>query len=99
MTGRVQTGPLAQLAGHDINYIALSGALHASGRAGGKPTPAANLVGDFGGGGMFLAFGVLAALHESKSSNKGQVIDVSMVEGSAALMNMMYSFFNNRSWQ
>lgn len=98
MTGWGQTGPLATAAGHDINYIALSGALHASGRAGEKPTPAVNLVGDFGGGGMYLAFGLVSALLEAGRSGQGQVIDVSMVEGAASLMNMMYSYFNNGSW-
>src|SRR6266404_6256884 len=91
MTGWGQTGPLSQVAGHDINYISLSGALHAVGRAGERPVPPLNLVGDFGGGAMFLAFGVMSAVFESKRSGFGQVIDVSMVEGSAALMHMMYA--------
>jgi alpha-methylacyl-CoA racemase len=86
MTGWGQSGPLAQAAGHDINYIALSGALHAIGRAGGKPTPPLNLVGDFGGGGMLLAFGMVCALLEAERSGKGQVIDAAMVDGSIALM-------------
>ncbi|GAB3375426.1 CoA transferase [Spongiibacter taiwanensis] len=98
MTGWGQTGPKAHLAGHDINYIALSGALHASGRAGEKPTPAINLVGDFGGGGMYLAFGVVSAMLEASRSGQGQVVDVSMVEGAASLMNMVYSFFNNANF-
>ncbi|MBZ2187576.1 CoA transferase [Alcanivorax sp. JB21] len=90
MTGWGQTGPLASAAGHDINYIALSGALHAMGRKGDKPLPPLNLVGDFGGGGMMLAFGMVCALLESSRSGKGQVIDCSMVEGAAALMAMFY---------
>ncbi|WP_223826363.1 CaiB/BaiF CoA transferase family protein [Spongiibacter pelagi] len=99
MTGWGQTGPLAHAAGHDINYISLSGALGAIGRTGEKPMPPLNLVGDFGGGGMFLAFGVVSALLEASRSGQGQVVDTSMVEGSAALMHMMYSFFNNGGWQ
>lgn len=90
MTGWGQTGPLAQTAGHDINYIALSGALHAIGRKGDRPLPPLNLVGDFGGGGMMLAFGIVCALLEARSSGVGQVIDASMVEGSAALMSMFF---------
>ena len=90
MTGWGQTGPLAHAAGHDINYIALSGALHAIGRRGQKPVPPLNLVGDFGGGGMMLAFGIVCALLEARHSGEGQVIDASMVEGSATLMAMFY---------
>lgn len=92
MTGWGQDGPMAQAAGHDINYISLSGALHAVGRKGEKPQAPLNLVGDFGGGGMYLAFGVSCAIIEAQKSGKGQVVDVSMVEGSASLMSMMYSF-------
>ncbi|WP_372759989.1 CaiB/BaiF CoA transferase family protein [Litorivivens sp.] len=99
MTGWGQTGPLANTAGHDMNYISLSGALHAIGRAGEKPVPPLNLVGDFGGGGMFLAFGVMCAIWEASRSGKGQVVDVSMVEGSAALMHMMYSFKAMGVWE
>ncbi len=99
MTGWGQTGPLAQAAGHDINYIALSGALHAIGRAGERPLPPLNLVGDFGGGGMFLAFGVVCALLEAQRSGRGQIIDASMVEGSAVLMSMMYSFMAQGMWK
>lgn len=88
MTGWGQTGPLAHAAGHDINYIALSGALHAIGTPGGKPTPPLNLVGDFGGGGMMLAFGMVCALFEAQRHGKGQVVDAAMVEGSIALMAM-----------
>lgn len=92
MTGWGQTGPLAQTAGHDINYIALSGALHAVGVDDQKPVVPLNLVGDFGGGTMFLVMGVLAALLEAKSSGKGQVVDAAMVEGAANLMWMCHSF-------
>ncbi|MEZ4328719.1 MAG: CaiB/BaiF CoA-transferase family protein [Polyangiales bacterium] len=90
MTGWGQDGPLAQVAGHDINYIALSGALHAMGRRGEGPMPPLNLVGDFGGGGMMLAFGMVCGMLEAQRSGKGQVVDTSMVEGSAALMAMFY---------
>lgn len=92
MTGWGQDGPLAQAAGHDINYISLSGALHAVGRKGEKPVVPLNLVGDFGGGGMFLAFGMVCALLEAQRSGKGQVVDASMVEGSAVLMAMFNAF-------
>ncbi len=92
MTGWGQEGPYAQAAGHDINYIALAGALGHIGRAGGKPTPPINLVGDFGGGGMLMAFGVACALVEAGRSGEGQVIDAAMVDGSAALMAMMWGF-------
>lgn len=95
MTGWGQTGPMAQAAGHDINYISLSGALHACGRRGEGPTPPMNLLGDFGGGGMMLAFGMVCALLEAQKSGAGQVIDCSMVEGSAALMAMFYSLRAN----
>jgi len=98
MTGWGQTGPLAQAAGHDINYISLSGALHAIGRAGERPVPPLNLVGDFGGGAMFLAFGVLSAVFEARNSGIGQVVDVSMVEGSAALMHMMHAMSAQGQW-
>ncbi len=90
MTGWGQTGPLAQTAGHDINYISLSGALHAVGRRDEGPVPPLNLVGDFGGGGMMLAFGMVCGILEASRSGKGQVIDCSMVEGAAALMAMFY---------
>ena len=87
MTGWGQDGPLSQAAGHDINYIALTGALHAIGREGEPPVPPLNLVGDFGGGGMFLAFGVSAAARGA-TSGKGQVMDAAMVDGAASLMSM-----------
>ena len=92
MTGWGQDGPYAQAAGHDINYIALAGALGHFGRAGAKPTPPINLVGDFGGGGMLMAFGVACALVESARSGQGQVIDAAMVDGAAALMAMVWGF-------
>jgi len=91
MTGWGQDGPMAQAAGHDINYIGLSGALHAIGRAGQKPVPPLNLVGDFGGGGMLLAFGMVCALLEAQKSGKGQVVDAAMVDGAASLMAMFYT--------
>ena len=91
MTGWGQTGPLANAAGHDINYIALSGALAAIGRDDSPPVPPLNLIGDFGGGGMLLALGIVAALLETKNSGKGQVIDAAMTDGSSLLMTMMYS--------
>lgn len=99
MTGWGQTGPLASAAGHDINYISLSGALHAIGRAGEPPVPPLNLVGDFGGGAMFLAFGVMAAVYEAERSGQGQVVDASMVEGSAALLHMQYSMLAAGRWR
>ena len=86
ITGWGQDGPLANVVGHDINYIALTGALHAIGRAGQPPAVPLNLVGDFGGGTLYLVMGILAALHESKSSGKGQVVDAAMVDGVASLM-------------
>ncbi|MDA8356168.1 MAG: CaiB/BaiF CoA-transferase family protein [Actinomycetota bacterium] len=92
MTGWGQDGPLAQTAGHDIDYIAISGALWPLGRKSDVPVPPLNLVGDFGGGGMFLAFGVAAALLEAGRSGKGQVVDVAMTDGSASLMTMIYAF-------
>jgi alpha-methylacyl-CoA racemase len=91
MTGFGQTGPFALQAGHDINYISLSGVLGRIGRAGAPPTPPLNLVGDFGGGSMFLLFGLLCALHEARHSGRGQVVDASMVEGSAYLMLPFFS--------
>jgi alpha-methylacyl-CoA racemase len=90
MTGWGQDGPLSHAAGHDINYIALSGALHSIGRRGEAPVPPLNLVGDFGGGALYLALGVVAALLEAQKSGKGQVIDVSMVDGAASLMTAIY---------
>lgn len=99
MTGWGQFGPYANAAGHDINYIALAGALHAYGRAGEKPTPPINMVGDFGGGGMMLAFGMVAALLHAKTTGQGQVIDCAMTDGAAALMAMIWGFRANGIWQ
>ena len=92
MTGWGQDGPMANSAGHDINYIALAGALAHFGREGQKPTPPINLIGDFGGGGMFLAFGVVCGVLEARGSGKGQVVDAAMVDGSAILMSMIWGF-------
>jgi alpha-methylacyl-CoA racemase len=99
MTGWGQFGPYAQAAGHDINYIALAGALHAYGRAGDKPTPPINMVGDFGGGGMMLAFGMVAALLHAKQTGQGQVIDCAMTDGAAVLMAMIWGFRANGIWR
>ncbi|MBC5762969.1 CaiB/BaiF CoA transferase family protein [Ramlibacter albus] len=93
VTGFGQTGPLAQAAGHDLNYIALSGALHAIGRQGAAPTPPLNLVGDFGGGGLMLAYGMLAALWCVQRGGPGQVVDAAMVDGAAALMTSMFGLY------
>jgi alpha-methylacyl-CoA racemase len=90
MTGWGQTGPLAQAAGHDLNYISLVGAAGAIGRAGAKPTPPLNLVGDFGGGALYLSFGMACAMLEAQRSGKGQVVDAAMTEGAASLMTMFY---------
>ena len=99
MTGWGQTGPLADSAGHDINYIALSGALHAIGRAGEKPVVPLNLAGDFGGGGAMLALGMVAALLHARTSGAGQVVDAAMSDGSATLMAMMYGMHAAGVWQ
>jgi alpha-methylacyl-CoA racemase len=99
MTGWGQTGPLASAAGHDINYIALTGALHAIGHATGKPVPPLNLVGDFGGGALYLAFGVVCGILEARKSGKGQVVDVAMTDGAASLMAMFYGMTAAGMWQ
>jgi len=99
MTGWGQTGPLANAAGHDINYIALSGALHAMGNNGQKPVPPLNLVGDFGGGALYLAFGIACGLIEAKNSGKGQVVDAAMTDGAASLMTMFYGMSASGFWQ
>jgi len=91
MTGWGQTGPLAKAAGHDINYIALTGALHAIG-GGDKPVPPLNLVGDFGGGALYLAFGILAGVINARTTGQGQVIDAAMTDGAASLLSMFYGF-------
>jgi len=98
MTGWGQDGPIAHTAGHDINYIALSGVLHTIGEAGGPPVPPLNLVGDFGGGALYLAMGVLAGITSARVTEKGQVVDCSMVEGSASLMTMMYAALASGAW-
>tara|TARA_B100000508_G_scaffold66430_1_gene52001 strand:+ start:471 stop:1601 length:1131 start_codon:yes stop_codon:yes gene_type:complete len=99
MTGWGQEGPLANAAGHDINYISLTGALAAIGRPGSPPVPPLNLIGDFGGGGMLLALGLVAALLESKESKKGQVVDAAMTDGSALLMTMIYTMQSSGVWK
>jgi len=105
MTGFGQHGPLAQAAGHDLNYIALTGALHAIGTAGagegggrGKPVPPLNLVGDYGGGALYLAFGLLAALFERQRSGRGQVVDAAMVDGAASLSGIFYGLVAGGTW-
>ncbi len=98
MTGWGQTGSLSRAAGHDINYIALAGALAAFGRAGEKPTPPINMVGDFGGGGMLLAFGMVSALLHASKTGEGQVIDCAMTEGAALLMSMIWGFHAAGRW-
>ena len=98
MTGWGQEGPLAQAAGHDLNYIAITGALHAIGRRGERPVVPLNLVGDFGGGGMLLVTGIMGGLLEAAKSGKGQVVDVAMVDGTAQLMWMMQGFQQIGAW-
>jgi alpha-methylacyl-CoA racemase len=98
MTGWGQDGPIAHIAGHDINYIALSGVLATIGETGGPPVPPLNLVGDFGGGALYLAMGVLAGILSAKATGEGQVVDCSMVEGSASLMTMMYAALASGAW-
>ena len=99
MTGWGQSGPLAQEPGHDIDYLAISGTLHALGRAGDKPTPPINLVADFGGGGMLLAFGMLAGLLHARATGEGQVVDAAMTEGAALLTSMMWGFRAMGAWR
>jgi alpha-methylacyl-CoA racemase len=98
MTGFGQTGPLAPVAGHDLNYVALTGALHAIGPAGGKPLPPLNLVGDYGGGALYLAFGLMAALYERQRSGRGQVVDAAMVDGAASLMSIFFGLKSAGQW-
>lgn len=98
MTGWGQTGPLAQAAGHDINYISLAGALHAIGPMS-KPAVPLNLVGDFGGGSLYLAMGLLAALLHARSTGKGQVVDCAMVDGTASLLTMYYGALAQNEWR
>lgn len=98
MTGYGQKGPLSERAGHDINYLAISGALWPIGRARERPVPPLNLVGDFGGGALFLVAGVLAAVIAARESGEGQVVDAAMVDGSAALMTMTHALMNAGLW-
>jgi alpha-methylacyl-CoA racemase len=98
MTGWGQTGPRSQQAGHDINYISLNGVLHSIGREGERPVPPLNLVGDFGGGSMFLLLGILSALWERQNSGKGQVVDAAMVDGSSVLAQMMWGMREMGVW-
>ncbi len=99
VTGWGQNGPLARAAGHDINYIAISGALHAIGRRGEAPVPPLNLVGDYGGGGMYLAFGIACALLERQSSGRGQVVDAAMSEGAVSMMSIFYARLAAGAWE
>lgn len=98
MTGWGQDGPLAQRAGHDINYISLTGALHAVRTAGGRPVPPLNLVGDFGGGSLFVVVGILAALWEREKSGQGQVVDAAMVDGTSVLLQMVWALRAQGAW-
>ncbi|MCP5201871.1 MAG: CoA transferase [Gammaproteobacteria bacterium] len=98
MTGWGQDGPLAEAPGHDINYIALTGVLHAIGSPGGPPVPPLNLTGDFGGGALYLALGLVSALLECQRSGQGQVIDAAMVDGAASLMSLMYGMLAGGLW-
>lgn len=98
MTGWGQTGPRSRQAGHDINYISLNGVLHAIGRQGERPVPPLNLVGDFGGGSMFLLLGILSALWERQSSGTGQVVDAAMIDGSSVLIQMMWGMRASGLW-
>ncbi|MDM0069972.1 CaiB/BaiF CoA-transferase family protein [Variovorax sp. J31P207] len=98
MTGWGQEGPLAQAAGHDINYIALTGALDAIGERHGPPVPPLNLVGDFGGGALYLAFGILCALHEARSSGMGQVVDGAIIDGTAHLLTSVFARLATGDW-
>ncbi len=99
MTGWGQTGPLAPAAGHDINYIALTGALHAIGEAGGAPMPPLNLLGDYGGGALYLVVGVLAALLEARRSGHGQVVDAAIVDGTASLLTFVHAALARGAWR
>lgn len=98
MTGWGQDGPLAHTAGHDMNYISINGVLHSFGHAGGPPEPPCNVVGDFGGGGMLLAFGLVCGILEAQRSGRGQVVDAAMVDGSAVLMTMVYAMRSMGFW-
>jgi alpha-methylacyl-CoA racemase len=98
MTGWGQSGPYAGTAGHDINFLAVSGALHGIGRAGGPPIPPINLLGDFGGGGLMLAFGVVCAIHAARADGRGRVVDAAIVDGAAALTGMIHGFLAEGEW-
>jgi alpha-methylacyl-CoA racemase len=98
MTGWGQDGPLANRAGHDINYLAIAGILNAVGRAGQRPIPPLNLIGDFGGGSMFLVTGILSALWERERSGVGQVVDAAMIDGASVLAHMLWSMYGGGSW-
>jgi alpha-methylacyl-CoA racemase len=98
MTGYGQRGSLSQRSGHDINYISISGALWPLGRVGERPTPPMNLVGDFGGGSLFLVMGILAGVLSARETGEGQVVDAAMVDGSASMLSMMHSFINVGFW-
>lgn len=98
MTGWGQEGPLSQTAGHDINYLAVTGALHAIGKKGEPPIPPLNLVADYAGGAMFLVMGVLAAVHEKQQSGKGQVIDAAMVDGVPSIMGFLQNLYHDKQW-
>ncbi|MDF1687572.1 MAG: alpha-methylacyl-CoA racemase [Parvibaculaceae bacterium] len=99
MTGWGQTGPMAKAAGHDLNYISLTGAAHAIGRPGEKPVPPLNLVGDFGGGALYLALGMVSALNHAQRTGEGQVIDAAMTDGATSLMAMFYGFTGSGMWE
>ena len=99
MTGWGQTGPLAAAAGHDIDYIALTGALHAIGEVGRGPVPPLNLLGDFGGGALYLIVGILAALLEAQRSGRGQVVDAAIVDGAASLLTFIYAALARGAWR
>ena len=99
MTGFGQDGPLARAAGHDLNYISLAGALHAIGPKSGAPLPPLNLIGDYGGGALYLALGILAAVFECRQSGKGQVVDAAMIDGAASLMSVFYGLFAAGTWK
>jgi len=98
ITGWGQDGPLSQAAGHDINYIAITGALHAIGRAGGAPVPPLNLIGDFGGGSLYMLFGILCALWERERSGKGQVVDAAIVDGVNSLASFLFGALARKGW-
>jgi alpha-methylacyl-CoA racemase len=99
MTGWGQTGPLAQTAGHDINYLAISGALHMIGEEGGRPVPPVNLLGDFGAGATFLAFGVVCAVLHARATGQGQVVDAAIVDGAASVTGLLQGYLDVGAWR